>query len=442
MLDRLSHAARARADMPAVEVTSVVGPADADGALLGAAIMRPRTGEEREAFALEVAGWVIAREQQATSVQLLTGGVPLRELPIGFARPAVARALPGVDESIPCGFHGVLGALALRPEFALELVAVLDDGSRIRIGSISGRRARPSISVAAALRPLLVTSLGRSGTTWLMRMLERHPEVVVEPGRTYERTPARYWGRMLERLSEPSDPDAPPAAGGASERVGPNPSYSPAAAADAELGRWLGRTYVDRLADFCVKSIDDWYLLLARRQGKSGAVYFAEKNFLWPMPERVPVGDLYPDLREIFLVRDPRDVACSWLAFHGAKLGEEQILGATLPRLTSQLLAAWRDRGSHAELVRYEDLVLHPRRTLGRLLDNLGIDSAREVIGQLASGGGDEMLERHGTSGDLEATVGRWRTERDGAFRRRLNELFGEAIAEFGYDQGGDAPVA
>jgi hypothetical protein len=54
------------------------------------------------------------------------------------------------------------------------------------------------------------------------------------------------------------------------------------------------------------------------------------------------------------------------------------------------------------------------------------------------------VFDRHGTSSDPEASLGRWRSEGDEAFRRELNELFRDAVAEFGYvggaaDDGGAA---
>jgi hypothetical protein len=437
MLDPPPHATRARADssVPVVEVSSVSAPEEAPAAILGARIGQPGAGEARDAFALDVAGWVIGRDARAVSVEVVSDGEVVRTLPVAFPRPAVAAAFPGVDESLPCGFRGLVGALGLPLDFELELRAVLEDGSRAAIGSVKGRRARPTLSSTPTLRPVLVTSLGRSGSTWLVRTLEAHPEIVVQPGFNYERTPARYWAHMLERLSEPADA----AAGGASAeelaRVGPNPAYRTYVAADEELGRWLGRTYVDRLADFCMRSTDDWYTLLARKQGKPGARHFVEKNFVWPTPNRLPVADIYPGVHEIFLVRDPRDVACSWVAFHGARLGAEQILRSTLPRLTDQLLLAWRRRGAEALLVRYEDLVLDRTRTLARVLDHLGAESAEPVVGRLAAVGADEVFDRHGTSSDPEASIGRWRGEGDEAFRRELHDLFREALVEFGYPE-------
>ena len=56
------------------------------------------------------------------------------------------------------------------------------------------------------LQPLMLTTMGRAGTTWTMRLLSEHPEIVVHRWHPYELRTARYWWHMLKTLSEPRDP--------------------------------------------------------------------------------------------------------------------------------------------------------------------------------------------------------------------------------------------
>lgn len=437
----MESGARAEAE-PLVEILSVSAPRELPDELRHARLHRPQAGSAMDAFVLDLAGTVIAREGRARSVEVLSDGIAVKEIPITFARAEVARSLPGVPEDTPCGFRALLGALRLGLDFELELRAVLEDGQRIPIGSLRGRRARPSASFAPTLLPIMLTGLGRTGTTWLMGMLAAHPSIVIHDVPPYERWPARYWAHMLKVLCDPTDPAHPERANlfdPDSTHVSPIPFHGLVEASQHELGAWLGRTYVERLASFCMRNIEDWYAIEAREQGKQHPIYFAEKNFLSRPRPAEPVSELYPDVREVFLVRDFRDMACSWISFHGPRalgtaLGTGKLIDEVMPGLAQRLTADWRNRGDRAHLVRYEDLVFRPVETLESLMQYLEIDSSERTIDQIVrSGSGEERFESHGTSPALEKTVGRWRHEGDESFRDHLNDAFRGPLIEFGY---------
>ena len=99
--------------------------------------------------------------------------------------------------------------------------------------------------------------------------------------------------------------------------------------------------------------------------------YFAEK--VVPNNTATLVGELYPDTREVFLVRDFRDMVASMLAFN-AKRGRRELLGLDLAandadyvleqvrNAVLRLVHAWKRRGRQGHLVRYEDLALAASR--------------------------------------------------------------------------------
>jgi hypothetical protein len=194
---------------------------------------------------------------------------------------------------------------------------------------------------------------------------------------------------------------------------------------------------VERLAAFCLQNVEDWYAIAVREQGKESPAYFAEKNLLrYPRPSE-PVSELYPDAKELFLVRDFRDVACSYISFH-RRYGRDadEHIRATMPKLARRLIAEWRDRRADAHLVHYEDLVSEPVRTLEGIAHYLEIDSAQHTIGEmLRAGSDDERFRSHGTSPALEETVGRWRREGDESFRDQLNDAYRGPLAELGYTE-------
>jgi hypothetical protein len=76
----------------------------------------------------------------------------------------------------PCGFSQLVDVAELAPEFELTLRALFDDGSRVGIGSVRARHARPGSGTAApspAERD--ETSAAQAGLTRdVERLIERH----------------------------------------------------------------------------------------------------------------------------------------------------------------------------------------------------------------------------------------------------------------------------
>ena len=167
------------------------------------------------------------------------------------------------------------------------------------------------------LQPLMLTTMGRAGTTWTMRLLSEHPEIVVHRWHPYELRTARYWWHMLKTLSEPRDPYHSAQADHFQTNkqwIGYNPFYPEPIAVTPGLGEWMGRDYIEDLARFCQRSAEETYLRIAAGQGQSHVKYMAEKHRADNLPWLV--WELYPKAKEIFLVRDFRDVYSSMLAFN------------------------------------------------------------------------------------------------------------------------------
>jgi hypothetical protein len=228
--------------------------------------------------------------------------------------------------------------------------------------------------------------------------------------------------------------------------VGGNPFYAAAFAAWPAVEAWSGSTYVRELAAFCQRSIDGWYLATAAAQGEpeAGLVYFAEKHF----PDAYPrlLRELYPGARELFLVRDFRDMLASMQAYNARKgagdfgrdkAGSDTAWLAELHRGVVALRDAWRERGEPGSLMRYEDLVRDPASTLSPLLAALGLDAAPATVRRLIAAADTPALQGHGTTSSPAASIGRWRHDLSPALRSAVEETFGELLQEFGYASGG-----
>jgi len=297
------------------------------------------------------------------------------------------------------------------------------------------------------LQPLMLTTIGRAGTTWTMRVLSEHPKIVVHRWHPYELRAARYWMHMLKVLSEPKNPYQSAEANSFQTNkswVGHNPFYPEPMMTTPGLVEWFGRTHIEELAAFCQRSAEECYRRIAARQGQTAAAYFAEKH----RPDYLPwlVWELYPSAKEVFMVRDFRDVVSSMMAFnarHGRiVLGDprvrshEEFARSLREQAVRRLSESWSKRQDRAHLIRYEDLIRQPVETLRDVLDYLGLDHDDATIeGTLSRARANNLdMQQHVTSGDVEASIGRWRRSLDPGLQEACREIFGEALEKFGYD--------
>jgi hypothetical protein len=416
----------------------------------------PAAGDKRNAYVLHVIGWVVARDAVPTAIEVLSNNRVIRTVPIRGARADVSASM-GIPPETDCVFHSLVSLIGLDLEVTLELRLTLADGSKFPVAHITVAREPLRTEYEPRLAPLTVTTLGRSGSTFLMQLLAAHSQVVVFRRFPYESTPAKYWMHMLRVLSEPanfSESARPDTFHNNPWWVGNNPYHDDRVYEQPILEDWWGRGYVERLATFTQRSVDDWYLTLARTQLQYAPVYFAEKH-VWPNYLPVLAAELYPRAKEVFLVRDFRDMARSILAFDQKRgfagfgradsLSDEDYLRDGLRQMALDLRAGWIARGERAHLVRYEDLILQPRETLTALLEYLELDSSPETTQEVLAAGSAEILRlpgaayeatevrSHRTVADPRTTIGRWRSDSDESFKELSQEVFREALGEFGY---------
>ena len=205
---------------------------------------------------------------------------------------------------------------ALPPDFELEVRAVLESGRRAPMALLRGTREPLPHGLRAALQPLMVTTLGRTGSMVLMRMLEAHPEVLVYRPHRYEQRVAGYWLDVLLTLSDPSSYMRQIAPAGNLEDplwwLGPEPP--PPRLRDSDLQRWLGSEALRAARARQPRSGSRRSTTRSpRRRTSRRRGCFAEKHSL----RTAALGaELYPRRREVFLVRDFRDMVTSIMAFN------------------------------------------------------------------------------------------------------------------------------
>ena len=366
-----------------------VETAELDGRLAAAKIDAPGAGDASAAYRIDVRGFAIGRESPVRAIDVRHDGMLLHSIPLEVERPKAAAA-HGLAGDARIGFRASLGALRLATHFELGLRALFDDGATAALGTVRGRRASLETGFRAERAPLVLTTLGRTGSMALMRMLEPHPQLLVYKPYRFEQRVATYWLDLLLTVSDPvsymrqvapaGDIDDPLWWTGAS---GPMPWEL----ADSGVEDWLGADGIESFARICQQRIEDVYATIAAQTGVRDAVFFAEK---YPLRTAALARELYPDAREIFLVRDFRDMIASILAFN-AKRGVQGFgrAGAAGDRdfvlrlgdWADALVRAWERRSERAHLLRYEELVTTPR------------ESARDLLAHLGLGAGDGLLD-------------------------------------------------
>lgn len=257
---------------------------------------------------------------------------------------------------------------------------------------------------------LFVVGAPRSGSTFVVRALDRHPEISM--------TNEGGWVPFLRKASLLTRaPSLHPIDDGEGfETVGilPLDAIPPMRAAfaatvpqflDNLAGAWSarGRYFGDKV------------------QGRND-IEFCRETF--------------PEARYVFLVRDPRDVLVSSYAFQAVETvawqhASFEVRVRELGALLGAARSALTDRPHR--LLRYEEMVVDPERALEDVFGFLGLDPSPEVC-EWINGDAAKLFDRQGTSASPAASVGRWRTELTPEQRDVIESALGEHLAALGYD--------
>ena len=333
-------------------------------------------------------------------------------------------------------------------------------------GGHQGRKRRVRRPILEG-RPTVffIVGHGKSGTTWLARLLGSHPEVLcLWEGRLF----GREWHREDLREVEAKVPPR---------------TLSGAIANSGDLRLWAERSVWGRRGDadehlrnLTRLALD--YFLDQRLAGTDKKIVGDKTPFLPGAHTVREIHDIYPEAKVIHVIRDGRDAEVSWMHHRWNRSREQggiQVLrpgeaerresyregpgGAEGPGLFDEgelraRAAQWRETvgeatkegpellGDNYTEVRYESLLADAPAETGRLLRFLGAEAGdaavrhcvEEASFEKLSGGrrrGEEdptSLVRKGVSGDWRGAF----TERD---RRIFKEEAGDLIVELGYEK-------
>lgn len=268
-------------------------------------------------------------------------------------------------------------------------------------------------------QPLFVLGSGRCGSTLLYQLLAAHPRIAM----TNE-------ARLVDLLyffhalaGQPAFERREHELGG--ERV--------------TLTGVVGARWAARLADVVRDHAGPMLLDFYRREfpGRDFA-YFGDK-----LPSPLAAGSfgaVFPGIRCLTLVRDPRDVICS-LRDYSARPDVRTADPSFRVGDLRDYCVAWR--GLYADCldylpgnlaVRYEDLAREPARELERVMEHLGLAVAPEQLAAEADAAREAFRRGHATTGSVDESIGRWRRDLPPADRAVVAEVCRSVLERCGYE--------
>lgn len=434
--------------MSLFEISSISKLSHPRDLLLQGHIDSPKEGDKVDSYALNIVGWVRGKEQPPVAIEFSGGEIEARQFPVILQPKGATAALANGGPSAHRGYRFALSVLPFPRDFHLKLAAVFHENIRVPFATIQGKRQAFRTNNSPRLNPIIMTNLGRCGSTWLTALLGQHPNILVYQPFRYEPRVGSYWMEVFGSLSEPRS-YLETIRGEIQDKhwwTGENRQAPwPLLRKGERLEKYLTRTAVESLAALCQERIESFYDEVALEDGKSNPEYFAERYYGKSKFAMRVMWELYPKTREVIMIRDFRDMVCSMLAFNkktglalfgrGEANSDEEYI-RNISGSIAGLLHSWKNRQDRAFLLRYEDLIGNPEKTFQSLAHYLGVDARLETVQEVfrrAIEFAPERQTRHKTTRAPNESIGRWRRDLDPALQAACADSFGEILDEFGY---------
>ena len=338
-------------------------------------------------------------------------------------------------------------------------------------------RARLTETQHVAPRPIpsledipvfFVVGRAKSGTSWLMMMLDAHPEILCKGE-------GRFFGRNFIQKDFVR---------GQQGRIQPSSLYRALLEADYLEG-WIERSVWTR-GDNVEEHLNNLTRLstsyfLAQRLAKSGKRIVGDKApFLKDNDIVQEIGKIYPGAKVIHIIRDGRDVAVSLLhhrwnhskdeggiyELRPEELAKRQAFREDPKKLVEtgegvfpqgmlrNVASGWKDQvskcmnddrallGADYAEVRYEDLQMRPTKEIRRLLAFLGAEAGDETVRRCVSAASFEKLAQGRERGQEDPSsffrkgvAGDWKNVFTDKDKRIFKEEAGDLLIELGYEK-------
>ncbi len=398
-------------------------------------------------------GSVVVKHGTPISILITCKGMNIGETRFRFKQQSSLDTLKLSEITYDNSFNFRLGTLCMPRTLSLDVWVNLKvddtDVQRVLIGEIrGGMGALPDGIVDSRYSPVIVPALGRSGTTLMMRLLNSHPEIV-SPGKyPFEFRQASYLWHAMRIITSPADHEMSMHPDSFETNhfydIGYNPYqsaiYHNAHGLDA-VSEWQAASFPISAINFMKKMVDQYIDQVLIDSNRSNVKYLAEKEVVSPLNDFVL--NLYPNAKQIFLVRDLRDSFLSARAFN-KKRGtdsfgfqgktDQQVLEGRA-HIAGILVAAKKFADDRTIFVRYEDLVRDQKKEVRRLTEFLGVNSSEEVVDSMVDSQriNNKQMMAHSTTKDVNNSIERWRIELSDQEKAYCAEAYKEFFEAFGY---------
>jgi hypothetical protein len=265
-----------------------------------------------------------------------------------------------------------------------------------------------------------------------MSCLAASPQIVVAELVPYELRLLSYYAAAFGVLTAPADLQRsthPDRLEGDGFHIGFNPFHGPQYA-QAFRGQPALRDFQEhfapaRLGEAIADIVREYYRRLAADKSKVAA-YFAEKNNNLHKPTRLFVRRAFEGLREVVIVRDPRDVLCSHMSYFASS---QEKAFTHLSHSNRQLTSLQDEAGPDICVIRYEEMIAGEPETFQRLRAFLDVE-----VAPVQEEAGSRIFAKHATSASPQASIGRWRQDLPAELRATCRSEWGEFLTRFGYE--------
>jgi len=287
------------------------------------------------------------------------------------------------------------------------------------------------------MQPIGVISVGRSGSTAVMKSIASHPSVVTDDCYPYETFIANHIAKLYGVLLEEQDHSKYPKYGAPAKLIGPFPDYVRGRGTifDESLEESLNTV----IPNSCREIIYCIYRSIARMQHKH-PTHFVEKigaHQVWQYRK------LFRELHQIVLVRDFREVLASIKRFNkrrgyksfGAEcyVSYEEYIESSFQRQVLALVKHIDGENGKKLVIRYEDFVAEPAGTLRSIFNFCNVSPVSdEEINEFIVATGQDIDPIHRTSGG-EGLATSWETTLTDREQQLCLGAVGPALKRFGY---------
>lgn len=412
----------------------------------------PEDQSTLQGLVCEVAGWVAffpdSGEPPPVSVVVGVGDFGWLEAPIELNRPdvVVAQKLEtgrGVLTA-NCGFSFLLPAYLVHSGGPYTVsVRCRNETSDVlhEIGEISFRSiAKSHWKMKSSVNPLIVNSVGRSGSSLLCRMLAMHQKIHVPTGSDQfgEVSICEYVCRILSTLS--SNGTYP-----ALNRLGELPDFhhvepphfcstmlKPAGTIEYQSSQFL-RTLTENARVLATNLLSEYFSFA--QSDRPWLRYVAEKS--WNSYNLNVLHMLFENPKEVFIVRGPAEFLRSQRAFlekQGMRpehIDRQHV--ATANRL-GNLARSYADRTAQCHVIKFEDLVADPKPVIQALMDYLELQTTDGYLDSIAAIIGDDSSHSRMLRTDKRSKAAdefeEYRSRLDASQQKNLATF----CAQFGYE--------